>query len=87
VPRDRQAAKRFLITVPEIGRNPCNDKEGSQEVQDLSCSSKTHKIYVVVNLGEIRECSSANNLNCPSDGVFQYNTNLAFDNEGTIVAK
>jgi hypothetical protein len=85
IPRDRDAAKQFLLSVPELGENPCNERLGSQPIQTLSCAALSHKIYIVVNVGEIRNCSET--ANCPSDGVFQFNTNVAFDRDGTIIAK
>lgn len=89
IPRDREAAKPFLLRVPPIGSNPCREPTNpniSPQVVTLSCAAQSGQIYLVVNIGEIRNCSSTS-ADCPPDGVFQFNTNVAFDRDGTIVAK
>ncbi|XP_021966975.1 pantetheinase isoform X3 [Folsomia candida] len=85
IPRDRDAAKPFLLSVPPIGSNPCREQLGSQAVQEMSCAAQSFNIYVVVNCGEIRDCTGQ--PNCPPDNVFQFNSNIVFDRVGNLVAK
>jgi len=90
VPRDRNSSKPYLQLIPSIGSNPCdaishNSEFSSKITNRLSCTAKNSSIYLVANLGEIRPCDGK--PNCPADGVFQYNVNVVFAKNGTIVAK
>jgi len=89
MPTDRNLSKPYLLQVPEIGLNPCttNIAASSPPIEELSCAAKNHSIYVVVNIGEIRNCNSKTMKTCPDDNVWQYNTNVVFDREGNVVAK
>ena len=55
-----------------------------QVLRLLSCAAGNHSIYVVVNIPEISPCAGAD---CPSDGAFFYNTDIAFDRSGALVAR
>ena len=53
----------------------------------MSCLAKMNEIYVVVNLFEKVLCKLEQDPECPSDDVYIYNTNVAFDREGIVVAR
>jgi pantetheine hydrolase len=47
--------------------------------------ARNNSIYVVADMGDIQSCSKQ--INCPSDGFYQFNTAVIFDESGNLVAK
>ncbi|XP_045699143.1 vascular non-inflammatory molecule 3-like [Phyllostomus hastatus] len=77
------------IPHPEVNWIPCKDPQrfGYAPVQErLSCLAKDNSIYLVANIGDKKPCN-ASDPQCPPDGRYQYNTNVAFDSEGRLVAR
>ena len=68
---------------------PCNNSHYSDRpnFQNLSCYALTHNIAIVVNIGDKQPCSKNTDTDCPSDGFYLYNTNVAFDSDGSYLAK
>lgn len=52
----------------------------------MSEAAAKHKVYVIVNLQERAECTNSTK-DCPARGYFLYNTNVAFDRKGTVIAR
>lgn len=84
----------FLENIPDpkkVSWNPClerNPRFPSTEIQkELSCMAKNYDIYVVANVGEKVACKKRDDSSCPRDGRYQYNTNVVYSSNGTLVAK
>ncbi|XP_007425997.1 pantetheinase-like [Python bivittatus] len=77
------------IPDPQVNWIPCTDPKrfGPAPVQErLSCLARDNSIYVVANIGDKKPCNDTD-PKCPSDGRYQYNTNVVFDSDGKLVAR
>ncbi|XP_069707970.1 pantetheine hydrolase VNN2-like [Phaenicophaeus curvirostris] len=87
----REAIYPYLEDIPDPAVNwiPCIDptRFSPAPVQErLSCIARNNSIYVVANIGDKKLCNSSDH-DCPSDGHYQYNTDVVFDPEGKLVAR
>ncbi|XP_058803524.1 vanin-like protein 1 isoform X2 [Phymastichus coffea] len=66
---------------------PCIDKSRPYEYsfRSMSCAARDYQIYVLVNHREKVDCTPGNG--CPNDGLLIYNTNVAFDRNGKVIAR
>lgn len=78
-----------------------NKLKDSPVLVTFSCMAKKHKIYVVGNMVGKQPCDSTSQTcdaddlencdstgsKCPADQVFLYNTNVAFNREGRLIAR
>ena len=77
----------FMPSPQLVKWNPClgphrfNDTE---VLQRLSCMAIKGDMFLVANLGTKQPCHSSDQ-GCPSDGRYQFNTNVVFSNNGTLV--
>ncbi|KAJ8273906.1 hypothetical protein GJAV_G00106790 [Gymnothorax javanicus] len=82
----------YLETVPDptvVTWNPCSDPSRfpNTEVQHrLSCMAKNNSLYLVANLPGREDCDPQSPP-CPADGRYQFNTDVAFSSDGTLVAR
>ncbi|KAI1301773.1 Pantetheinase [Halotydeus destructor] len=69
--------------------NPCRDAMYSDRpvLRRLSCAAMTGNIYVVGQYIDVQPCDSLTHLRCPADGRHIYNTQIAFDRNGSLIAK
>ncbi|XP_035903182.1 vanin-like protein 1 isoform X1 [Anopheles stephensi] len=67
---------------------PCNNLTYERVVRDISCAARNRKKYVVINLTEKAKCPEGlDNRPCSADGLYHFNTNVAFDREGMVVSR
>ena len=81
----------YLENIPVVSGdaviNPClSDSFGDRPVlKKLSCMAREYTMVLVANMGDVQECS--NSSNCPPDGHYQFNTDVVFDSDGSLLAK
>lgn len=76
--------------VPNPSDNvvPCNNLRYERVVRDISCAARNRKKYVVINLTEKAQCPDRYDTRpCAPDGLYHFNTNVAFDREGMVVSR
>ena len=89
----RDSFQPFLEDIPDPKKtswNACEEPKANSSspiLYRLSCLAKTYDMYLVVNMGDVKPCNKSTDENCPSDGRYQYNTNVVFDDKGKLVAR
>ncbi|XP_054153995.1 pantetheinase-like, partial [Oppia nitens] len=53
----------------------------------LSCLARDNGMYIVADYGDRQDCTIGTDKHCPTDGYYLYNTAVAFDPRGALVAK
>ncbi|KFQ65846.1 Biotinidase, partial [Pelecanus crispus] len=87
----RSSIYPYLDFVPHshsVKWNPCRETHlfnDTEVLQHLSCMALKNKIFLVANLGTKQPCEHID-PHCPSDGRYQFNTNVAFSDDGMLVA-
>uniref|UniRef100_A0A8C5L7X8 Biotinidase n=1 Tax=Jaculus jaculus TaxID=51337 RepID=A0A8C5L7X8_JACJA len=77
----------FMPSPKQIRWNPCLEPHrfnDTEVLQRLSCMAIKGEMFLVANLGTKQTCFSSD-PGCPSDGRYQFNTNVVFSNNGTLV--
>ena len=82
----------YLENIPAVNEdaiNPClNDSFDDRPVlQRLSCMAREYDMVLIANMGDVQECSSSTDPHCPDDGRYQFNTDVVFDSDGSLLAK
>ncbi|XP_078394689.1 biotinidase-like isoform X1 [Cetorhinus maximus] len=82
----------YLEPIPDpnvVQWNPClqpAEYNGTEILYQLSCMARNGNMYLIANMGERQACELSD-PQCPPDGRYQFNTNVVFDAEGTLIAK
>nr|XP_036851204.1 biotinidase isoform X3 [Manis javanica]XP_036851206.1 biotinidase isoform X3 [Manis javanica] len=80
----------FLDFMPSprlVRWNPCLEPHrfsDTEVLQRLSCLAIKGEMFLVANLGTKQPCHNSD-PGCPDDGRYQFNTNVVFSNNGTLV--
>lgn len=87
---DRDSLKYLAEDIPDpkTGKfNPCTDSKFDKKpiLKELSCIARKHKIYLVAVHADIKNCTG--HESCPKDGVWMYNTQIAFNREGLLIGR
>ncbi len=85
----RDFLRRYGQQVPFVGSVPCRRK--STNIFDLlrnaSCMALKYRTTMVINTIDIQPCNRTLDRGCPTDGRYQFNTNVVFDGlDGSILA-
>ncbi|XP_075222722.1 vanin-like protein 3 isoform X2 [Lycorma delicatula] len=91
LPVVRDKLKLFTTFIPNVEDNEilCEEKnklEVAEHLKELSCAAQKNNIYLVANMLEKVSCNKTH-PGCPTDGLLIYNTNVAFDRTGKLIAK
>nr|XP_013100678.1 unnamed protein product [Stomoxys calcitrans] len=80
--------KDMLTYVPDPQDKiiPCEVANYDWFLTEISCSARSRKLYVVINIAEKAQCSSTVDKKC-KDGITNYNTNVVFDREGRVISR
>ena len=89
----RRATKLLMEDIPDPRQStepivPCgnSDFDHREILHTLSCVAKSNSIYLLADMGDIKQCA-INDTKCPDDGVYMYNTQVAFDRKGALVGR
>ena len=82
----------YLENIPAVGGdviNPClnNSFDDRPVLKKLSCMAREHAMVLIANMGDVQECTSSIDPYCPRDGHYQFNTDVVFDSDGSLLAK
>ncbi|XP_038581399.1 uncharacterized protein LOC119907789 [Micropterus salmoides] len=93
---NRSSISGYLETIPDPQQeswNPCTepDKHNNTEIlRRLSCMARHNNLYLVANVADLQPCplkTDSSSSSCPSDGRWQFNTNVVFRSDGLLVAR
>lgn len=89
---DRFTVNAYLEQIPDpkdVQWNPSenpNAYNGTDMQRELSRIAKENKIYIVANMGTKKPCSPNEHHKCSILGQHQYNTNVVYSDDGTLIA-
>ncbi|CAL1531289.1 unnamed protein product [Lymnaea stagnalis] len=89
----RESIYPYLETIPDPRLetwSPCSDPHRHSDtdiLRALSCIAKHSSLYLVANMGDKQPCDASTEPKCPKDGRYQFNTNVAFGPDGTLLAR
>ncbi|XP_062521307.1 pantetheinase-like [Corticium candelabrum] len=94
---DRESSLPYLENIPtddvikKQNINPCEQSAFNDRpiLQRMSCLAKQHDIAIVFNMGDVQPCHPLVDINCriTADERKQYNTDVAIDSDGRLLAK
>ncbi|XP_077516473.1 pantetheinase-like [Amblyomma americanum] len=83
--KDREEVSKWAENIPDPGVLPCSSNHTTL-LANLSCLALNNKIYLVANIIDKKPCNESDH-GCPRDKTRFFNTNVAFDRNGTLVSR
>lgn len=83
--KDREEVSKWAEDIPGPGVTPCGGNH-STLLANLSCLARSNKIYLVANIIDKKPCNESEH-GCPRDKTKFFNTNVAFDRNGTLISR
>ncbi|XP_045913918.1 biotinidase-like [Micropterus dolomieu] len=91
----RSSISGYLETIPDPQQeswNPCTEPgrhNNTEVLQQLSCIARRNNLYLVANMADLQPCplQTDPSSSCPSDGRWQFNTNVVFRSDGLLVVR
>jgi pantetheine hydrolase len=89
----RESVYNYLENIPlplEPPWSPCSEPDlhpQTDVLRELSCLAKNNSLYIIANMGDKQPCDNKTDPKCPKDGRYQFNTDVAFDPNGTVIAR
>ena len=88
----REQLYPFLEDIPDPVLEsvvPCEDATFVNRpiLARLSCLARDYGVVLVANMGDKKACLNSSATDCPPNGWYQYNTNVAFDSDGLLLAR
>jgi predicted amidohydrolase len=56
-------------------------------LQRMACMAQKYEITIVLDMGDVQQCNQQDDPDCPSDGRYQFNTQVAIGDNGALLAK
>lgn len=85
----RDSMMPFCEELPSASASEvfCDSLNGSHpQLKNLSCMAREADLVLVVNLCTFQSCNESD-PSCPTDGRYQWNTDLVFSSNGSLIAK
>lgn len=79
----------FIPNPDSVKWNPCKEANlynDTEVLHRLSCMAMKNRMFLVANIGTKQPCEQSD-PHCPSDGRYQFNTNVVFNDNGTLIAR
>ncbi|XP_030644720.1 biotinidase-like [Chanos chanos] len=89
----RTSIAGYLETVPDprvVTWNPCTEPDrfpNTEVLQRLSCMAQKNHLFLVANMPDRQDCDNLTDPHCPPDGRYQFNTDVVFSDNGTLIAR
>ncbi|XP_030644371.1 biotinidase-like [Chanos chanos] len=83
----------YLETVPDprvVTWSPCTESDrfpNTEVLQRLSCMALKNHLFLVANMPDRQDCDNLTDPHCPPDGRYQFNTDVVFSDNGTLIAR
>ncbi|XP_054729401.1 vanin-like protein 1 [Anastrepha obliqua] len=78
------------IVIPTPGEQvvPCGaDVQYDYIISEISCYARSMRLYVLINVAEIQNCTQSHNIEDLVANCAIYNTNVVFDRGGAVISR